>query len=161
MVAVPDPDRAKPLRDRLVNARYTRVVELQARPCDPSGPVDNCPRDTHVKRTPVQLEASQITTGVGTIELVRGRGAPKEAHAIGCADLSIHEPAQPADLRADYIPGPIRYEPVGDAPRLPLVIDLVTGEDLTALLHANGWVDCVRGVAQGAAVSPGDIDLAP
>jgi hypothetical protein len=158
VVAKPDPDSAKSLRDRLVNARYTRVVELDSRPCDPSGPVDNCPKDTREKRMEIQLDASHIVTGVGTVELVRGRGAPKEAHAIGCADM-VEPKAETPDFRDDYLPGKTSYEPLGGAPVLPIVVDLVTGEDLTAILHTNGWVNCVRGVAQAAGISSTDIDV--
>ncbi len=160
VVAMPDPDRGKPLRDRLVQAKYMRIVEMRARPCDPSGLVDTCPRGSQVERTPVQLDASQIVTGAGTIELVRGRGAPKEAHAIGCADIAPTPEPEP-DIRGNYLPGRVHYEPIGSAPQLPIAVDLFTGEDLTSIMHASGWVQCVGGRAQGVAVEWTDIDAMP
>jgi hypothetical protein len=162
VATTPDADRAAALHDRLLGARYNHVVELDHRPCDPSGPIDNCPRgDVPAERTPVQLTASQIVTGTGTLELVRGRGAPREAHSILCADLSIAEPKRNQRREDDYMVGRTHYEPIGNAPKLPLVIDAVTGEDLTALVHTKGWANCVSGHAQGMVVDSPDFDSTP
>jgi hypothetical protein len=43
-----------------------------------------------------------------------------------------------------------RYVPANGAPELPMVIDLVTGEDLTAQLHRHGGIGCAADGVHGA-----------
>jgi hypothetical protein len=138
--AMPDTTKAADaLRARLVGAEFDRIVHMQQPPCDPVGPVDTCPRDRE-QRTRLTIARDQVVVATGPLQLIRGPGKPLETHAVVCATLAA-EPAKP-DASEGFIGTTVTLEPVDPKLHLPLVVDAITGEDLTAQVHAHGSVGC-------------------
>ena len=147
--ALPDATTAEAaLLARLVGSEYDRVTRFHARPCDPVGQRDTCPR-SHDETTRVTIDSSQVIVATGAIELVRDPGMPLETRVVACATIATRTPPPPT-FGASFAFGGERYVPVNGAPPLPVVIDLVTDEDLTAQLHRHGGIGCNADGVRGA-----------
>jgi hypothetical protein len=144
------------LRAQLTSTKFDRVESFIAHPCDPVGPVNTCPR-SHDERTRVTIAAKDVVVGFGAIELIRSRGMALETHLIACVAIA-EPPPVPPQWNASFASGGVRFEAVGGALPLPYAIDVVTGEDLTAQLHAHGGIGCHGGVVSGAGYDTGEFD---
>jgi hypothetical protein len=51
----------------------------------------------------------------------------------------------------------VHFEPIGGGLPLPRAVDVITGEDLTAQLHAHGGIGCDAHVT-GAGYDTGEFD---